>query len=78
MTNTTAANATHKPRTVIWRKSSRSGSGGGGTGGCVEVAITTRLVGVRDSKNPNKGLLTFSPARWKDLIRGVKNGNFDL
>jgi hypothetical protein len=74
----TMANVTHRPATAAWRKSSRSGSGGGGTGGCVEVAMTTKLVGIRDSKNPSKGHLTFSSNQWHNFIRGVKNGDFDL
>jgi Domain of unknown function (DUF397) len=78
MINATTVNTTHELMTAIWRKSSRSGSGSGGGGDCIEVAITARLVGIRDSKNPSKGLLAFSPAQWKGLIRGVKNGKFDL
>ncbi len=44
-----------------WRKSSFSG---GGNGGCVEVAFTTRVVGVRDSKDAGGPVLRFSPGQW--------------
>lgn len=77
MTRTTA-NVTHGLTSAAWRKSSRSGSGGGGTGGCVEVAMTTKLVGIRDSKNPIKGSLVTSFDQWHNFIRGVKNEEFDL
>jgi Domain of unknown function (DUF397) len=40
----TMANVTHGLTTAVWRKSSRTGSGSGGGGDCVEVAITTKLV----------------------------------
>lgn len=45
-----------------WRKSSYSG---GGNGGCVEVAFTTIVVGVRDSKDAAGPALRFSPAQWR-------------
>ncbi|NBE81804.1 DUF397 domain-containing protein [Micromonospora rubida] len=45
-----------------WRKSTRSGSNGGE---CVEVADNLPgVVAVRDSKNPDGPVLTFSPAAW--------------
>jgi hypothetical protein len=66
----TLANFDH----AIWRKSSCSG----GTSDCVEVAIGTGAVGVRDSKHPDMGLLTFTSNQWRDLILGVKHGDFDL
>jgi hypothetical protein len=70
MTMITLANFDH----AIWRKSSRSG----GTSDCVEVAMGTGAVGVRDSKHPNMGLLEFTSNQWRGLIRGVKHGEFDL
>jgi hypothetical protein len=45
--------------TLQWRKSSHSGSG---QGECVEVARTSALVAVRDSKNPGGPVLAFGSA----------------
>ena len=77
MTRTTA-NMTHELTTAVWRKSGRSGSGSGAGGDCVEVAMTTTLVGIRDSKNPIKGSLVISFDQWHNFIRGVKHGKFHL
>ncbi|MDA3648629.1 DUF397 domain-containing protein [Saccharopolyspora indica] len=43
-----------------WRKSSRSAS----NAHCVEVAVTTSAVGVRDTKDRNGGTLAFTPEQW--------------
>lgn len=43
----------------MWRTSTRSG-----TGNCVEVARGAAVVGVRDSQDPDGGLLEFAPAAW--------------
>lgn len=43
-----------------WRKSSRSND----TQACVEVALTTAVAGVRDSKNPAGGALVVPTAAW--------------
>ena len=47
-----------------WRKSSFSGS----NTNCVEVASTSDVVGVRDSKNPSAPILVFGPVGWRDFI----------
>ena len=44
-----------------WRKSSHSGSQGGN---CVEVAAHPRAVHVRDSKDPDGPMLTFTTDAW--------------
>lgn len=59
----------------LWRKSSRSG---GGSGQCVEVAITSAAVGVRDTKARKLGHFTVSPAQWAAFTSQVKDGAFDL
>lgn len=46
--------------------------------GCVEVGISDSYVAVRDSKNPDKGLLVFNEHEWRAFIQGVKQGEFDL
>ncbi|MEU5567593.1 DUF397 domain-containing protein [Micromonospora musae] len=53
-----------------WRKSTRSGSNGGN---CVEVADNLPdLVAVRDSKDPDGPVLTFSLTAWAAFIRTTK------
>jgi hypothetical protein len=49
-----------------WRKSARSGSGGGN---CVEVADNLPgIVGVRDSKDVTGPVLTFAPEAWRAFV----------
>ena len=52
-------------REYVWRKSSRSGS----AINCVEVALTSDDVAVRDSKNPNHGHLTVTRDQWHSFLR---------
>jgi hypothetical protein len=53
-----------------WVKSSYSGNGGGT---CLEwapdVAATSRLVPVRDSKNPEGPSITFTAEGWTRFLR---------
>ncbi|MFF3864244.1 DUF397 domain-containing protein [Micromonospora sp. NPDC001898] len=56
-----------------WRKSTRSGS----SGNCVEVAIPSRGVMVRDSKDRHGPLLSFTAGQWAGFVKGVKDGSFD-
>jgi hypothetical protein len=62
----------------IWRKSARSGN----QGNCVEVAANllphTGEILVRDSKNPDGAVLTFTEAEWKAFIGGVHDGEFEI
>ncbi|MEU6909385.1 DUF397 domain-containing protein [Streptomyces coeruleorubidus] len=52
-----------------WRKSSYSGNTGGD---CVEVAdLGTPGVAVRDSKNPEAGILTVSPEAYAAFVTHV-------
>ncbi|MEU4400660.1 DUF397 domain-containing protein [Micromonospora orduensis] len=54
---------------AVWRKSTRSGSGGGD---CVEVADNLPgIVGVRDSKDPDGPALMFGPASWRAFVAEV-------
>ncbi len=49
-----------------WRKSTRSGTSGGG---CVEVADNLPgVVAVRDSKDPAGPVLSFGPAAWRAFV----------
>ncbi|WP_312032860.1 DUF397 domain-containing protein [Actinomadura latina] len=48
-----------------------------GTGNCVEVADLALNVGVRDSKTPNAGHLTFALATWAAFVAEVRGGRYD-
>ena len=58
---------------VVWRKSSRSG----GNNECVEVTRTHQGSGLRDSKAPDAGALTFDNAGFATFIQAVKSGRLD-
>jgi len=59
-----------------WRKSTYSGSNGGG---CVEIARNLPgIVAVRDSKDREGPVLTFTPAEWSAFTDRVRGGEFDL
>jgi hypothetical protein len=57
--------------TLTWRKSTYSGGNGGQ---CVEVAASGRVL-VRDSKNPDRGLLGFSAQTWREFAARIKSDN---
>ncbi|MFF3762499.1 DUF397 domain-containing protein [Streptomyces sp. NPDC001922] len=57
----------------IWRKSSYSG----GEGDCVEVAAAGGgVTHVRDSKDREGPVLTFSGDAWRAFVAGVEAGEF--
>ena len=58
--------------TPQWQKSSYCG-----TSACVEVAQTSDVVLVRDSKNPKVAPLAFTTDEWSAFVRGVKAGEFN-
>lgn len=61
--------------TAVWRKSTRSSAG---CDNCVEVAFVGGAIAVRDSQNPQKGTLIFTPEEWDAFVAGAKDGEFDL
>ncbi len=56
-----------------WHKSSYSSD----YGNCVEIARLEDGRAVRDSKNPDGGMLTFTHAQWVAFTVGVRGGQFD-
>ncbi|GAA3508194.1 hypothetical protein FHR32_000912 [Streptosporangium album] len=67
----------------VWHKSSLSGNGQN----CVEIALADtphpgadpapdadRLFLVRDSKDPDGPVLSFTPAEWDAFLTTIKNG----
>jgi hypothetical protein len=60
---------------ITWRKSSESGNSGGD---CVEVSLGGEGVSVRNSRDPNGPILSFTPSEWQAFIAGARNGEFDL
>jgi hypothetical protein len=61
-------NINHVPQ---WQKSSYCS-----TNACVEVAKTSDVVLVRDSKDPQAEPLAFTADEWVAFVRGVKAGEF--
>jgi Domain of unknown function (DUF397) len=59
-------------RSTHWKKSSRCDSSA-----CVEVAQLEQHVGVRDSKDPDGPVLTFSSGAWSSFVAGVRAGDFE-
>ena len=54
---------------AVWRKSARSNNGGA----CVEVATNLpAVVAVRDSKDPDGGVLRFGPDEWTAFLEGIR------
>ncbi len=45
---------------------------------CVEVALESTNIWVRDSKHRSGPVLSFAPEEWSAFVKGVKNGEFDL
>ena len=45
---------------------------------CVAVAIRRDIVAVRNSNDPVKKTVLFTPEEWDVFITGVKNGEFEL
>ncbi|TDC41808.1 DUF397 domain-containing protein [Micromonospora sp. KC213] len=58
--------------TLTWKKSTRSNGGGN----CVEVAVPPEVVMVRDSKDRQGPVLSFTTDQWAGFVRGIKAGTF--
>jgi len=56
-----------------WRKSTRCGNSA-----CVEVAKVDDRILVRDSKDPEGRVLSFTEQEWKAFAQGVVAGDFEF
>ncbi|MEU8260638.1 DUF397 domain-containing protein [Micromonospora sp. NPDC048999] len=65
-------NGTNSPRPPAsgWRKSSHSGD----EGACVEAALLSEAVAVRDSKDPAGPVLVFPSAAWAAFTSAPPRG----
>jgi Domain of unknown function (DUF397) len=58
----------------MWIKASKSFS----NGNCIEVApAEDGGVLIRDSRDPDGPVLTFTPAEWDAFLDGARKGEFD-
>lgn len=56
-----------------WRKSSFCD-----TSACVEVRVQDGLIQVRDSKDPEGSVLTYTESQWATFVRGATDGEFNI
>lgn len=59
---------------MTWKKSTYSGQ----TGSCVEVGGSPGVIGVRDTKDRDGGMLAFDLRSWTAFLGAVKGQRFDL
>lgn len=60
------------PAGATWHKSRASANGG-----CVEITDTAENVWVRDTKDRDGPVLTFTRREWTAFLAGVRAGEFD-
>jgi hypothetical protein len=58
---------------LAWRKAQSSV----GNGACVELAPVDGMVAIRDSKDPEGPILSYTVAEWHAFLDGAKRGEFD-
>ncbi|MBC3192797.1 DUF397 domain-containing protein [Pseudonocardia sp. C8] len=58
---------------LVWRKSVRSGY----QGNCVELAVAGEGVRVRNSRDPQGTVLSFSSTGMASFLTSIKNGELD-
>ena len=56
-----------------WRKSTASAQGN-----CVEVSFADESVLMRNSRNPEGPVLSFTHSEWEAFLTGVRNSEFDI
>jgi hypothetical protein len=57
-----------------WRKPKRSKA----NGDCVEAAIASGAVVIRDSKDPQGATLRYSSDSWRSFLSAARAGRFDM
>jgi hypothetical protein len=55
-----------------WRKASFCASGE-----CVEVTQRNGMIVLRDSKQPNGSVISYTREEWLSFVLGIKAGEFD-
>ncbi|MDA2813040.1 DUF397 domain-containing protein [Nocardiopsis sp. RSe5-2] len=66
----------HDTTDAVWYRSSLSRED---SEAIVEVAkFDDGFRAVRDGKNPDKGILFFTPQEWEAFVLGAKDGEFDI
>lgn len=58
---------------LYWRKARVSVN----NGACVEIAPFSEGIAIRDSKEPDGPILTYTVAEWRAFLHGAKAGEFD-
>lgn len=58
-----------------WRKASRSSASGSD---CVELAHASKVIAIRDSKNPDGPKLLLDRTAWQELTHRVGSGELDV
>ena len=58
---------------ATWRKSTRSNN----NGACVEVRRLAAAVEVRDTKDRNGPVLSFTTGSWRSFVTAIHGGEFD-
>ncbi|MFI9330660.1 DUF397 domain-containing protein [Kitasatospora sp. NPDC052868] len=58
---------------LAWRKPGACGDGNN----CAEVAVTHDAVYVRSSLRPS-AIAQLTTDEWRDLLSGIRNGEFDV
>lgn len=61
-------------RDLTWR----TARGSAGNGACVEVAPAGGQIFVRDSKNQDGPVVSYSARSWRQFVTNAKTGRFDL
>lgn len=56
---------------LVWRKSRRSEKLN-----CVEVAVTSEIAAVRDSKDPANGHFAVSRPQWRSFLSALSGGRY--